>query len=567
MLRALHIRDFVIVDQLELEFAEGFTVLTGETGAGKSLLIDALSLVLGERSDTAWVREGAEKAEISAEFDLSRRPQLREALKAQDLGEGDQLILRRVLERGGRSRAYVNGSPGTLQQLKEIGESLVDIHGQHLHQSLLRPQAQRELVDGFAGATKLAASVAQAYRTWQALRAALDDYEKNAASLKREREDVQDQIIELKRLKVSASEWDELDAEHRRLANFASLIEATEESLALLSEAETTAMSVLNSVTNRLETAAEIDPALKPSLELVESGQIQIQEAVHALRHYRDRLDTDPQRLSEVENRIQALHATARKFRVRPAELAGILGDLEERLRTLTQAGDAQALAKKETQAKEAFTFLAKELSEKRQAAAQRLSDRVTEHLQKLAMAGSAIVVRLEALDEPAAQGLERTEFLVATHSGGTPRSLSKVASGGELSRISLAIKSVTSQVADVPTLIFDEVDAGIGGGVAEIVGRMMRDLGERRQVMCVTHLPQVAAAATTQWRVLKQEVAGRIRSVVQALGQGERVEEIARMLGGIKITQTTRQHAAEMIGTMANADHSLSPRTGRGLE
>ncbi len=551
MLRALHIRDFVIVDHLELEFAEGFTVLTGETGAGKSLLIDALSLVLGERSDTAWVREGAEKAEISAEFDLSLRPDLREALKAQDLGDAGQLILRRVLERGGRSRAYVNGSPGTSQQLKEIGESLVDIHGQHLHQSLLRPQAQRALVDGFAGADKLAAEVAQAYRTWQALRSALEDYEKNAAHLKREREEVQDQVIELNGLKVSATEWEELEAEHRRLANSASLIGAAEESLAILSEGEATVLGTLNSVISKLEGGTEIDPALKPSLELVESGQIQIQEAVHALRHYRDRLDTDPQRLSEAENRMQALHTTARKFRVRPAQLASTLNDLEERLRTLTQAEDSQALAKKETQAKEGFISLAKELSEKRQAAAQQLSIRVTQHLQQLAMAGSAVVVRLEALEEPASHGLERIEFLVATHSGGTPRSLGKVASGGELSRISLAIQTVTSEVADVPTLIFDEVDAGIGGGVAEILGRMMRDLGQKRQVMCVTHLPQVAAAATTQWRVIKQDAGGRIHSVVQTLGRGERVDEIARMLGGVRITETTRKHAAEMIGLM----------------
>ncbi|MSQ58342.1 MAG: DNA repair protein RecN [Betaproteobacteria bacterium] len=552
MLRALHIRDFVIVDKLELGFAGGFTVLTGETGAGKSLLVDALSLVLGERSDTEWVREGAQKAEISAEFDLSQRPQLREALKAQDLDDGNQLVLRRVLERAGRSRAYVNGRPGTLQQLKEIGESLVDIHGQHMHQSLLRREAQRTLVDGFAGATKLAAGVAQAYRSWQALRAARDSFEKNAASLKREREEVEDQVLELKGLKVSATEWDELDAEHRRLANCAGLIETAQESLSILSEAEATVLGTLRGVTHKLEAAAQIDPALKPSLELVESGRIQLQEAVHALRHYRDRLDIDPQRLSEVESRILALHATARKFRVRPAQLASTLVELEEKLSTLALAGDHEALAKKEAQAKETFTILAKELSTKRAAAAQLLSQRVTQHLQQLSMAGSAIEVCLEALDEPASHGLERIEFMVATHSGGTPRSLGKVASGGELSRISLAIQTVTSQVADVPTLIFDEVDAGIGGGVAEIVGRMMRDLGATRQVMCVTHLPQVAAAANTQWRVFKQESTNGIRSAVQTLSEGERVEEVARMLGGVKITATTRKHAAEMIGTLA---------------
>ncbi len=552
MLRALHIRDFVIVDRLELEFASGFTALTGETGAGKSLLIDALSLVLGERSDTAWVRDGADKAEISAEFDLSRRPDVSQALKEQDLGDGDQLILRRVLERGGRSRAYLNGSPATLQQLKEVGESLVDIHGQHAHQSLLRPLAQRALVDAFAGAERLAAEVAQAHRSWQALREALDDYEKNAASVQREREEVQDQVIELKRLNASAAEWDELEVEHRRLANSAGLIQAADESLAVLSEGETTLLGSLHGVLSKLTSGAEIDPALKPSLELVEAGQIQIQEATHTLRQYRERIDIDPQRLAEVESRMQALHATARKFRVRPVDLPETLQELEDKLRSLTLAGDAKALAKQEAEAEDTFLMVAKQLSEKRKIAAEQLSRRVTNHLQRLAMAGSAIVVKLEAMEAPTAFGLERVEFLVATHSGGTLRSLVKVASGGELSRISLAIQTVTSEVADVPTLIFDEVDAGIGGGVAEIVGRMMRALGAKRQVMCVTHLPQVAAAASTQWRVVKKDSAGRASSDVQTLGRSERVEEIARMLGGITITETTRKHAAEMIESTA---------------
>lgn len=550
MLRALHIRDFVIVEHLELEFAAGFTALTGETGAGKSLLIDALSLVLGERSDTVWVREGADKADISAEFDISHSAELQRLLEAQDLRDGDQLIVRRVLERGGRSRAYLNGSPATVQQLKQTGEFLVDIHGQHMHQSLLRPQAQRALLDGFAGTGRLAGQVAEAFHKWQTLRAALADYEKNATALKREREEVQDKVIELKSLKPNAVEWEELEVEQRRISHAASLMQTAEEGLTLLSEGEATVLGMLHSLHARLAEGAALDPALVPAQELVEAGRIQIQEATHALRHYRDRVDIDPRRLSEVESRIQALHTAARKFRARPQELAQLLADLEKQLENLALTGDAQALAQHEAQAQDAYLQLARELGAKRKVAAEKLSRRVTDHLQQLAMTGSAFVIALEVLDEPGASGLESVSFQVTTHGASVPRSLGKVASGGELSRISLAIQTVTSEVADVPTLIFDEVDAGIGGAVAEIVGHMMRALSAKRQVMCVTHLPQVAAAASIQWRVVKGEAGGRVSSEVQALSKTQRVEEIARMLGGVKITETTRKHAAEMIGS-----------------
>lgn len=552
MLRTLHIRDFVIVERLELAFGEGFTVLTGETGAGKSLLVDALSLVLGERSDTAWVREGADKAEISAEFDITGQVALRQMLQERDLLEGDELLLRRVLERSGRSRAYLNGSPATLQQLREVGEFLVDIHGQHMHQSLLRPASQRDLLDSFAQAGDLVRQVRKTHGDWQSLRAALSDFEKNAAALAREREELEDKATELRRLKVADGEWEALEVEHRRLANSAGLIQDVDESLEMLAEGESNLLGSLHGLTARLRQSAALDPSLGASLELVEAAQIQLQEASHGLRHYRDRTDLDPKRLSEVEGRIQALHATARKFRLRPQDLLATLAQWDERLGSLKHAGDAKALAEQEALAATAYEEVATQLSARRLAAAEQLSSRVTQHLQKLAMAGSLLKVTLEPLEEPAAFGQERVEFLVSTHKGAPPRPLGKVASGGELSRLSLAIQTVTSEVANVPTLIFDEVDAGIGGGVAEVVGRMMRKLGSKRQVLCVTHLPQVAAAAQTQWRVAKRQSGQRTASMVEVLDSGARVEEVARMLGGIKITETTRQHAAEMIGEAA---------------
>jgi len=563
MLCSLHIRDFVIVDRLDLEFGAGFTVLTGETGAGKSLLIDALSLVLGERSDTSWVREGAERAEISAVFDVSGNAGLRAELAGRDLLEDDQVILRRVLERAGRSRAYLNGAPATLAQLKEVGEYLVDIHGQHLHQSLMRPAAQRDLLDGFAQAMPLRELVRQAHARWQSLQRTLADFERNATGLAREREALQDQVAELARLKLAPNEWEALETEHRRLANAASLIHGADEALQLLSEGEVNVLSTLRTLLARLRHDAETDGTLVPSAELVEAGQIQLQEAAHALRHYRERVEVDPQRLAQVESRMQALHSSARKFRVKPPELADTLATAQARLAEFAHTGDAQALERQMAESLREYQALAADLSARRARAGVELGERVTSQLKRLAMSASLLRVHLEPMEEPTAFGLEQVEFQVATHQGATPRALAKVASGGELSRLSLAIQTITSELANVPTLVFDEVDAGIGGGVAEIVGRLMRALASRRQVLCVTHLPQVAAAANAQWRVTKLSTHERTASRVEALDKKSRVEEIARMLGGVEITAATRRHAAEMISlssVLSSADSGTPP-------
>jgi DNA repair protein RecN (Recombination protein N) len=553
MLRTLSIRDFVIVDRLDLEFGGGFTVLTGETGAGKSILVDALALVLGERSDAGMVREGCTRAEISAEFATDRLPQTVRWLEENDLAEEPgACLLRRVLEAGGRSRAYVNGRPCTLQQIKQLGEQLVDIHGQHEHQSLLRPAAQRVLLDAYAGAEQNAASVAQAWREWQELKHRREQIQRNAQALAAEREHLQWQVQELKRLGFSREEWDTLQAEHKRLAHAAGLMEAADFALEALSEGEGAALAAVNAAVSRLTAAMEYDSGLKEMLDVLEPAQIQIQEAVYALRHYRERLDLDPKRLEEAERRLEAVHGTARKYRVMPDQLPELLAELQGKLEDLAASANPEELAQREAAARKAYLAVAGELSSERTRAAKALSERVTQAMQSLAMAGGRFEVALDPVPDGSAQGLEQVEFLVAAHTGASLRSLAKVASGGELSRISLAIQTATSEVAEVPTLIFDEVDAGIGGRVAEIVGRMLKQLGRKHQVMCITHLAQVAASADHQWQVSKRVANGATRSQVKALDPAERVDEIARMLGGVKITDTTRKHAEEMLGIKA---------------
>ncbi|HEX4986838.1 MAG TPA: DNA repair protein RecN [Burkholderiales bacterium] len=550
MLRTLSIRDFAIVDRLDLEFQPGFTVLTGETGAGKSILVDALAAVLGERADSAMVREGRDKAEVSAGFDVARLAALREFLEGNDLaGEDGECVLRRIVEASGRSRAYVNGRPATVQQLREIGEHLVDIHGQHAHQSLLRANAQRGLLDAFCGCAGPAAQTAAAFRDWQEIRRHLEALETNAQALAAEREQLQWQVGELDVLGFRAEEWEELQAEHRRLANAAGLIETVESGLDALSEGEASVLAALSGVASCLRDMADVDPGLGEALELLEPAQIQLEEAAHALRRYRQRLELDPRRLSEVEQRLDAVHTAARKFRMPVAEIPQRLQGMKARLAELDAGFDAGALRAREAQAAQAYRAAAAKLSAARKKGASDLAKKVTASMQALAMGGGTFEIALNALAEGSVHGLEQVEFLVAGHAGATPRPLAKVASGGELSRLSLAVQTVTSQVAAVPTLVFDEVDAGIGGRVAEIVGRMMKELGQRHQVMCVTHLPQVAASADHQWQVAKSAAGGTVKSQVSVLDAAARVEEIARMLGGVKITETTRRHAREMLG------------------
>lgn len=550
MLRSLSIRDFVIVDRLELEFAPGFTVLTGETGAGKSILIDALAMVLGERAEAIVVRSGAERAEVSAEFDVGTRQDLARWLKDNDLaGDDGTLLMRRVIDASGRSRGFINGHAATAAQLREAGERLVDIHGQHEHQSLTRAPAQRELLDAFGGLLESAEKVAALHRSWQQFRASRIAFESNAAAFAAEREQLEWQARELEALKLTADEWPELTAEHARLAHAASLIESAQLGVETLSEGEHSSLAQLNAVIARLGSLVEYDPKLREIMDILEPARVQLQEAVYSLRRYGERLDLDPQRLREVEARLDAVHAAARKYRVAPEELPAKLEAARARLQEMGEGGDVDTLRRQEEEAHAACLAEARRLSAGRRKAARKLSEQVTAAMQELAMAGGRFEVSLNEAADVSAHGLEQLEFRVAAHKGMAPQPLAKVASGGELSRLSLAVQTVATQVARVPTLIFDEVDAGIGGHVAEIVGRMLKQLGRKHQVMCITHLPQVAASADQQWQVTKTTASGKVLSRVTALDREQRVEEIARMLGGVRITETTRRHAAELLG------------------
>ncbi len=550
MLQRLTITDFVIVERLELEFGAGFTVLTGETGAGKSILIDALALTLGERADAIAVRQGAARADVTAEFDTDGNKSLQSWLSDNDLaGDEGLCLLRRVVEASGRSRGFINGHPATAAQLRGAADFLVDIHGQHQHQSLSRPATQRALTDAYGGMAAQAELVADHWRTWQRRREERLSFEGNAAAINAERERLEWQLQELDALKLEPGEWTKVGAEHARLAHAASLIEAAQAGVEILTEGEGAALAQLNSVIARLQPLLAHDARLKDILDALVPAQIQLQEGAGELRRYGERTDLDPQRLREVEQRLDALHAAARKYRVDADALHELTEHTRQRLAELGAGGDPETLRARETEAEAAYREAAKKLTAGRKKAAKKLAEVVTAGMQELAMQGGVFEVALEALETPAAHGLEQIEFRVAPHQSMTPQPIAKTASGGELSRLSLAIQTVLSRVARVPTLVFDEVDVGIGGGVAEIVGRMLQSLGGKHQVMCITHLPQVAAAADQQWQVRKATAGGKLVSAVVALDAKARVEEIARMLGGVKITDTTRKHAAEMLG------------------
>lgn len=548
MLRILSIRDFVIVDAIELEFAPGFTVFTGETGAGKSILIDALALALGGRTDASVVREGAQKTEISADF--SATPEVVAWLEENGFEtEEGSVLLRRVIDNNGRSRAFINGSSATVTQLREVGELLIDIHGQHAHQSLLRLDAQRMLLDSQAGLQEQGREVAQAYKTWRALVKQREQFEADARNVLLERERLEWQVGELDKLAPKPGEWVEISNEHSRLSHAASLIEGAQEALSALSESDDPMLSRLSALTTRLTKLADVDAALQPVLDTLEPARIQLQEAVYALNDYLARVELDPARLAEVETRLDALHSTARKFRVQPEDLPAEHERLAAELRQLADASDLDALRAQESKLHDAYMAAARKLSAARAKAARALSEAVTAAMQDLSMAGGRFEVALNPV-EPAAYGLEQVEFLVAAHAGTTPRPLAKVASGGELARISLAISVIASTATTTPTLIFDEVDSGIGGGVAEVVGRLLRRLGGMRQVLCVTHLPQVASQANQHFQVAKNSAGGRTLSHIELLDAKARVEEIARMLGGLEITATTRKHARELLAS-----------------
>ncbi|MEJ6667165.1 DNA repair protein RecN [Alcaligenes aquatilis] len=545
MLRTLHVRDFVIVDQATIDFDTGFTVFSGETGAGKSILIDALSLVLGARGDAKAIREGCTRTEVSAHFDCEQ--DIQRWLSERDFDVSDELILRRLIDLQGRNRSYINGSAATLTQLRELGELLVDIHGQHAHQSLMNPQSQYDLLDSQGGHLPLARQVAQSWQQLSQARKAVEQASQSAEQGKREQERLEWQINELSSLNLRAGEWDQLQQEHTRLAHAQALIDGSALALTALDGEETSVQQLLGKASHEMSALLRHDPGLQAIVDALESAQIAVTEAASDLNSYLSDMELDPERLAQAEERVSAIFSAARKLKVEPEELPSLLDSWQEQLAQLQQSFDLEALQAKAQHAQKQYQELSGKLSAARRKTSVQLGKQVSQAMQSMAMQGGRFEVALTAC-EPQVHGVEHVEFLVAGHEGVTPRPLAKVASGGELARISLALSVIASQAARVPTLIFDEVDTGVGGAVAEVVGRLLQELGARHQVLCVTHLPQVAACGNHHLKVEKTTEQGQTFSSIRPLTQDERVDEIARMLGGLKITQTTREHAREML-------------------
>ena len=545
-LKRIVLRDFVIVSELDLDLHSGFTVLTGETGAGKSILIDALQLVTGARADSGVVREGAQRTEVCAEFDAAAglAPMLAEG----GFDASDTLLLRRTVDTQGKSRAWINGSPATAQQLRLIGEYLLDIHGQHAWQSLTRPDAVRQLLDAYAqlSTQKLSTLWAQ----WRQAQTALNTAMQAQDALQSERERLTWQISDLQKLQPQADEWPELNANHGRLANGQALQDAAQVAVELLQDGQDNALHALHAALQQLQSQLHLESDFENPVNALHSAIAQIEDSAHSLRSYVRHSELDPQRLAELDERMTQWIGLARKYRRLPEELPALLSHWKEELQQLDAAADLATLEKTELQTRHAFQTEAQAVSRQRSQAAPRLAQAITQAMQGLGMQGGQFQVTLEPLTSPQQSGLEDVQFLVAGHAGSTPRAVSKVASGGELSRMALAIAVTTSQLGTAQTLIFDEVDAGVGGAVAETVGRLMKLLGQDRQVLAVTHLPQVAACADQHLVVAKKLHAGHTLSSVTALPPEQRAEEIARMLGGEKRSDTTLAHAREMLQT-----------------
>ncbi|MFO7592816.1 MAG: DNA repair protein RecN [Pseudomonadota bacterium] len=560
MLKHLHIRNFAIVESLELDFHEGMSVLSGETGAGKSILLGALGLTLGDRAESGIIRQGANRAEISAGFDIQHLPHLSAWLEEHELEMDGECILRRTINADGRSRGYINGQPTPVQTLRELGEQLVDIHGQHAHQSLLKRDVQRELLDAFAGQQQLAKETAATFRSWQQLQQEYEELSRANSERDARQELLRYQVEELEALKLEPGELEKLDQEHDRLANASRLLEGTQAAVNRLYESEEQSVTgLLEQTLSELQELRNYDNALAGSCEMLESAVIQAKEAAVELRHYADGLELDPEQLQEVEQRLSAIHDLARKHRVDPKELPALLEQLQEELAGLDSADSRlQGMQAEIEKARNDYHTRAEKLSKGRRTAAKKLASAVSDNMQELGMGGGRFDVVLQPLEKgPSANGLESVELQVSANPGQPLRPLNKVASGGELSRISLAIQVITAGQEGIPTLIFDEVDVGVGGGVAEMVGRELRQLGESRQVLCVTHQPQVAAQGHHHFRISKQTTNGETRTDVAPIEGEVRVEEVARMSGGVNITGQTLEHARELIAQARQKAHS----------
>ncbi len=543
-LKSISLRDFVIVQAIDLDLSDGFSVLTGETGAGKSILIDALQLTLGARADAGVVREGAGRCEISAQFDSPAS--LAEWLEQAGFESGGELLLRRTVDLQGKSRAWINGSAATATQLRAVADHLVDIHGQHAWQSLTRPDAVRGLLDSYASISTETLSLR--WNRWREAQKDLAQAQGAQDSLLRERERLAWQIGELAKLSPGAGEWAELNAQHGRLSNAQALREAVQTAVDALHESDDSATALLGRAINSLQNQEHIEPEFIGQIEVLNTALAQIEDTIHSLHGYARHTELEPHRLADLDERLALWVGLARRYKRPPAELPELLASWQSELQKLDASADLAQLEKLEEQARLDYLHEARDISKNRSKSAPRLAIAITQAMQGLGMQGGKFEVALTALTQPAQHGLEQAEFLVASHPGSTPRPVGKVASGGELSRIALAIAVTTSQLGEAQTLIFDEVDSGVGGAVAETVGRLMKQLGKDRQVMAVTHLPQVAACADHHLVVAKRTEDGKAVSTVELVDRELRVAEIARMLGGEKLSGTTLAHAKEML-------------------
>jgi len=550
MLLNLSILDFVIVDKMSLDFKPGFSALTGETGAGKSILIDALSLALGQRNEGGVVRLHQDKADISAIFDIQNNNEVIDWLKENELeSDNAELILRRVIHADGKSRAFINGKVSTLQQLKELGESLVDIYSQNSHHSLLKLSSQRQILDNFGGHSDLAAEVYHLYQSWHKIHIQKIEYEKNAQIYSDELAELRDKLRELKQFAFTLADWETLQQDHSMMSHGSELIENINFCIEVLEKDDTAISNRLHLVQQKISHSVAIDEKLKESSDLMDSICIQTQELIRSLNRYLQKVDLDPERLKDIEARIQAIHNFGRKHRIKPEEFEATLISWQARMDELESFQSDEGIDAKEKVALEAFNQKADLLTQARKKAAETLGQNITDAMQKLSFSHGRFEVKLTP-QEPSLHGLEQIEFLAAPHLGAEARPIHKAASGGELSRLSLAIRVASISKANVPCMIFDEVDVGIGGSVAEIVGKLLKELGshDQRQVLVITHLPQVASLAVHHYKVSKTQENNQTLSHIHLMDEKMRVDEIARMLGGISITDTTREHAKEML-------------------
>ena len=550
MLENLSIKNFVIVDHLELNFTSGFSALTGETGAGKSILIGALSLALGQRSETGVVRHSTDKSDISATFNVQGNKHAQEWLKQNELeSDEDNLLLRRVIYQDGKSKGFINGIPASINQLKSIGELLIDIYSQNSHHSLLKNSTQREILDNFSGLNKEVEEIKEFYNNWRELFIENENCKKNKEASLEEIKELEEKNEQFKALDFSFSKWQDVQANHKMLSNSSELINGVQECISRLDNGDSCASSQINQLQVSLSKLSNLDDRLGNQLKIIDTISMEVSELIRELNHYLHKLEINEELKNEVESKIQDTYDFCRKYRVKPEELDSLSNDWQVRYDLLVKLIDEEGITEALNEARHCYDEAASNLSLKRKEAALELNNIVTDKLKNLSFTHGNFEVNLKSI-EPSANGNEQVEFLISTYLNAEPRPIQKVASGGELSRISLAIRVASIKKANVPVMIFDEVDVGIGGGVAEVVGKLLKDLADdaRHQIFAITHLPQVAAQSLNHFKVSKEEVNGETVSQINLLDENGRVNELARMLGGVKITDTTIEHAKELL-------------------